>query len=109
MRSRATFTEVKIPWRAWLLHDYARYWYAVTVLVLVVFGVGELARRWQPLSAATVLALLLLTGVILFVGVAGYALLWRREGGAGRWLVGRARSLKWFLRKLGLRLRGGAV
>ena len=80
MRSRATFTKLRpVDWRTWVLADYARYWYAVGVAALLVFGVGELARIGSPLSGLEFVALLLVVALILVAGIAGYDLLWRRD------------------------------
>ena len=104
MPSRATSTRGKVPdWRTWFLFDYARYWYAVFVIALVVFGVGELARRWQPFAPWTVVGLLLLAVAILFGGAAGYLVLWRRETRAAMWLRRRFTSVRAFLARLGPR------
>lgn len=85
MPSRATSTRGKVPdWRTWLVYDYTRYWYALGVILLVVFGVGDLARVWQPLTAAEVAALVVLTVAIVALGAVGHVALWRPESRVGR-------------------------
>lgn len=83
MPSRATSTDEHPDWPTWLLRDYARYWYVFGVLLLMVFGVGELARLGSPLGGAAKAALVVLIGLVVAVGGVGYILLWRRDSPAG--------------------------
>jgi len=87
MRSRATFTnEGTPPWKTWLLQDYARYWYGLGLILLLVFGVAEFARLGAPLGSLQIVALFLLGIVVIAAGFAGYVALWRRESDAARWM-----------------------
>lgn len=97
----------------WLLRDYARYWYALGVLLLIVFGIGEFARRSSPLSAGVAAGLFLLLLLTLAAGVVGYLLLWRRETPAGQWVLWILRSIRGlpsrFLGSFVRRRAGGAA
>jgi hypothetical protein len=87
MRSRATFTsEQPPPWKTWLLQEYARYWYGLGVVFVLVFGFAEFARLGAPLGALQSLGLLLFGIVVIAVAFAGYVVLWRRESEAARWI-----------------------
>ncbi len=100
MRSRATSTDRPPDWRTWIVGDLVRYWYAVGVLAVLVLGVGELARIGTPLDGAELAALLLLSIAVVFAGVAGYALLWRRDGEFAQSLRRGGRFLTVSLRRL---------
>lgn len=100
MRSRVTSTRRKVPdWRTWLLFDYVRYWYAVGVILLLVFGVGDLVRVLQPLTPAEAIALVLLSVAIVFLGILGYAILWRRDSRVARWARDVSRPIRDLLSK----------
>lgn len=74
-------------WRTWFLQEYARYWYGLGVLLLVVFAVAELARLGAPLGGFQILGLVLLSIGVLATGVAGYLIIWRRDSEATRWML----------------------
>jgi hypothetical protein len=87
MRSRATFTsEQAPPWKTWLLQEYARYWYGLGVVFVLVFSVAEFARLGAPLGALQSVGLLLFGIVVIAAAFAGYIVLWRRESEAARWI-----------------------
>lgn len=104
MRSRATSTEPN--WREWVVGDLARYWYIFGVLAGLVFGVGELARVWSPLSPLAYVALFSLAFGVVFVGTAGYVYVWRRDSPGGQWVVRRLEDLHWMGRAIAHALRG---
>lgn len=96
MPSRVIYTK-QPGWRTWVLKDYARYWYAIGVVALLVLGVGELARLGTGLTPLEMMALVALVTFILFASVTGYALLWRRDGPWAVAVLARLRRLAAFL------------
>ncbi len=110
MRSRATSTEELPSWKTWIVKDYAKYWYVLALLAILVLGVGELARQWRPLTAGGVGGLFAVTLTILGLGTVGYILLWRRQTPPGQWLLALPQSFGAGLRRLAgvLGLGGGA-
>lgn len=79
MPSRVSSTSEPTPWRTWLLHEFARYWYGLGVLAVLVFGVAEVARLGAPLEIMEVLGLFLLSVAVIAGGFVGYVMLWRRD------------------------------
>lgn len=74
-------------WRTWILHELARYWYGLGVLVLLVFGVAEVARRGAPLGVLEVVGLFLLSIAVIAGGLVGYVMLWRRDTSGAQWII----------------------
>ena len=77
-----------MSWKEWFLRDYARYFYFILSLAIVIFGVGEVLRAQpSPVAPLTlVLWILLLVSVVTLL-ILGYILLWRRDSRAGRRIV----------------------
>ena len=95
MPLRVTSTRKPEPdWRRWFLRDYARYWYALGVLLFIVFGIGELARLSAPLSTGAAIGLLALALATLAAGIIGYILLWRRDTPGGQRVLRILRSIR---------------
>jgi hypothetical protein len=65
-----------LPWKDWLLADYFRYWYGLGAFVLDVFLPLQIARIYHLHTVPWVLALLLLLGVLLYLEIRLYQLLW---------------------------------
>ncbi len=70
----------ELPWKEWLVVDFLRYWYAIGVMVLIVFLVLGLAMEYRVSDFLGVLELFLLGVMIAFLGILGYRKLWP-EGG----------------------------
>lgn len=98
MPSRVSSTsEPTASWKTWILQEFARYWYGLGVLALLVFGGVEVARLAAPLDSLEVIGLLLLGIAIIALGLVGYVMLWRRHTEGGQWVLGvlsRLRSIQ---------------
>ncbi len=77
-----------MSWKEWLLGDYARYFYVILSLAILVFGVGEVLRV-QPSPAAPLTLFLwsLLLVSVVTLEILGYILLWRRDSLAGKRII----------------------
>lgn len=74
-----------MSWKAWLIRDYARYWYGVLSIVILVFGVGEVLRvQPNPTATMTVFLWSLLFVAVIALEIVGYILLWRRGSPTGK-------------------------
>ena len=88
MPSRVSSTRDRTPtWKTWLVQEYARYWYGLGVILVLVFSVAELARIGAPFGAIQVVGLFLLSIALVAAGLAGYVALWRRDTKAGQWIL----------------------
>lgn len=88
MSSRVSSTSEPTPsWRTWILHEFARYWYGLAVLMLLVFGVAEVARLGAPLGVIEIAGLVLLSMAVIAGGLVGYAMLWRRDTSGAQWII----------------------
>ncbi len=74
-----------MSWKEWIVKDYARYWYVIFCLAILILGVGEVLRV-QPNRTAPLTLLLwsLLLISVVTVQVLGYILLWRRNSPTGK-------------------------
>lgn len=77
-----------MSWKEWLLRDYARYFYVILSLAILVFPVGEVLRvQPSPVAPLALFLWSLLLVSVVTLEVLGYVLLWRRDSLAGRRIV----------------------
>ena len=75
-------------WKEWLVKDYARYFYVILGLIILVFGVGEVLRiQPTPTAPLTLFLWSLLVVSVVALEILGYILLWRRDSPAGKRII----------------------
>ncbi|MEE9237154.1 MAG: hypothetical protein V3U52_05140 [Thermoplasmata archaeon] len=70
------------------MKDYARYWYFIMSMVILIFGVGEVLRvQPNPTALLTLLLWSLLLISVIALETIGYIVIWRRDSPAGKRII----------------------
>ncbi|MCJ2519969.1 MAG: hypothetical protein LN412_03355 [Candidatus Thermoplasmatota archaeon] len=70
------------------MKDYARYWYFILSMVILIFGVWEVLRvQPNPAALSTLLLWSLLLISVIALETIGYIVIWRRDSPAGKRII----------------------